>query len=464
MMKIHFHGATGDVTGSAYHVVTKHASVLVDCGMFQGGRKEKAKNRREARLEGGKLDAVVLTHGHLDHVGRLPILTRKGYEGPIFATKPTIEIATIILRDSLALQKADLKRENRERARKHLPPLEPLFEEKDVRGLKPLVQTVKYNQRFELAPGISARLVDAGHVIGSASVELTVQEDGRKKVVVFSGDLGPRGAPLVNDPVPFEKADAVIMESTYGDRNHRSLHETAIEGRQVIARAIENKAKILVPVFAVGRTQLLLYLLAGAFRRKTLPKFPIYLDSPMAIEATRIYGKNAELFDEEAKEMVSSGELRKNLDVARACSKPADSRKLNEVQGPCMIMAGAGMCTGGRIVHHLRHNLPIAGTEVLIVGFQSGRSLGRQLVDGEKEVWIFGERIPVRATISTMGGFSAHADQKGLLEWFDAVAPSQPRTIITHGEDRARRVFSELIRSRHKLTPECPNLGDVIEI
>ena len=463
-MKIHFHGATGDVTGSAYHVVTKHASILVDCGMFQGGRKEKAKNRREAKLEGGKLDAVVLTHGHLDHVGRLPILTRKGYEGPIFATQPTIDIATLILKDSLALQKADLKRENQERARSHLPPLEPLFEEKDVRSLKPLVNPIKYNQRVEVAPGIEARLVDAGHVIGSSSVELTVHENGSRKVVVFSGDLGPRGAPLLNDPVPFEKADAVIMESTYGDRHHRSLHETAIEGREIIARAIENKAKILVPVFAVGRTQLLLYLLAGAFRRKTLPKFPIFLDSPMAIEATKVYGRSAELFDEEAMEMVESGELRKNLEVAKPCPKPHHSRALNDVQGPCMIMAGAGMCTGGRIVHHLRQNLPIKTTEVLMVGFQSPNSMGRRLVDGERFVRIFGEKIPVRATISTMGGFSAHADQKGLLDWFGAVAPSKPRLIITHGEDRARGVLSGLIQSDHGIKADCPGLGDIIEI
>ncbi len=463
-MKIHFHGATGDVTGSAYQVVTKHASVLVDCGMFQGGKKEKAKNRRKAELEGGKLDAVMLTHGHLDHVGRLPLLTRKGYDGPIYATQPTIDIATLILKDSLALTKADLKRENKQRARSNLAPLEPLFEETDVRRLKPLVHPIKYNQPTEVAPGIEARFVDAGHVIGSASIELTIQENGDKKVVVFSGDLGPRGAPLLNDPVPFEKADVVIMESTYGDRNHKSLHQTAIEGRKIIARAIENKAKILVPVFAVGRTQLLLYLLAGAFRRNTLSKFPIYLDSPMAIEATKIYGRNNELFDEEGQEMVASGELRKNLDLARPCPKPRDSRALNEVSGPCMIMAGAGMCTGGRIVHHLRHNLPVKGTAVLVVGFQSARSLGRQLVDGEKEVRIFGERIPVRASIHTMGGFSAHAGQNDLLRWFDAVAPSKPRTIITHGEDHARNVFSGLIRSKHGIKAECPALGDVIEV
>ena len=463
-MRIHFHGAAGDVTGSAYHVVTNKASILVDCGFFQGRKEESAKNRRKAQLEGGKLDAVVLTHGHLDHIGRLPLLTRKGYKGPIYATRPTLDIATLILKDTLGLQKQDLKRENQKRARKGLAPLEPLFEEADVRKLKPLVTPVKYNQRFTVAPGIEARLVDAGHVIGSASVELTVSENGHRKVVVFSGDLGPRGAPLLNDPEPFKEADAVVMESTYGDRNHRSMHDTAIEGRKIIAKAIDEKAKVLVPVFAVGRTQLLLYLMAGAFKRKTLPRFPIFLDSPMAIQATRIYGRNSELFDAEALEMVQSGELLRNLSCARPSTTPGDSRALNKVKGPCLIMAGSGMCNGGRIMHHLRENLPVPETAVLMVGFQSQGTLGRKLVDGAKSVIMFGEEIPVRASIHTMGGFSAHADQRGLLDWFSTIAPSRPRTIITHGEDRARQVFGDLIHSRFGLKTERPALGDVIEI
>jgi metallo-beta-lactamase family protein len=463
-MKIQFHGATGDVTGSAYHVLTEDASILVDCGLFQGGKEEKAKNWRNARLEGGKLDAVLLTHGHLDHVGRLPLLTHKGYEGPIYATKPTIELATLILKDALSLQKGDLDRENRKRARKNLPPLQPLFQEPDVLKLKHLARPVKYNQRFNVAPGIEARLVDAGHVIGSASIELTVRENGQTKVVVFSGDLGPRGAPLLNDPVPFKNADAVIVEATYGDRNHRSLHDTAVEGRQIIARAIENEAKVLVPIFAIGRTQLLLYLLAGAFARETLRPFPIFLDSPMAIEATAIYRRNTELFDAEALEMIESGELQRRLKDVHPCPQPVDSRALNAVKGPCLIMAGSGMCTGGRIMHHLRYNLPLPETEVLMVGFQSPGSLGRKLVDGAESVMIFGEEIPVRASVHTMGGFSAHAGQTDLLDWIGAVAPSRPRTIITHGEDRARRALGDLIHSRFGLKTEQPVLGDVIEI
>ena len=463
-MRIRFLGAAGDVTGSAYHVITNEASILVDCGFFQGRKEESAKNRRKRQIEGSVLDAVVLTHGHLDHIGRLPLLTRNGYTGPVYATKPTLDLATLILKDSHSIQKQDLKRENQKRARSKLPPLEPLFEEADVRRLRPLVSPVKYNQRFTVARGIEARLVDAGHVIGSSSVELTVTENGRKKVVVFSGDLGPRGAPLLNDPVPFHEADAVIMESTYGDRKHRSLHDTAIEGREIIARAIQNKAKILVPIFAIGRTQLLLYLLGGAFKKKTLPPFPIYLDSPMAIAATSIYQRNNELFDEEGLQMVQSGELRRSLNTARPCVKPGESRALNSVKGPCLIMAGSGMCNGGRIMHHLRHNLPIPETAVLMVGFQSQGTLGRKLVDGAKSLMMFGEEVPVRASIHTMGGFSAHADQDGLLGWYGVMAPSRPRTIVTHGEDRARKAFSEQLQKRFGVKAECPALDDVIQI
>lgn len=463
-MRIRFLGAAGDVTGSAYHVMTNQASVLVDCGFFQGKREASQKNRRTKQLEGGKLDAVVVTHGHLDHVGRLPMLTRNGYKGPIYGTRATLDIARLILKDSLNLQKQDLKRQNQKRARNKQPPLAPLFEEPDVRKLNDLATPVRYKQKFNVAPGIEARLVDAGHVIGSASVELTVTESGHRKVIVFSGDLGPRGAPVLKDPEPFKEADVVIMESTYGDRNHRSMHDTAIEGREIISKAIVDKAKVLVPVFAVGRTQLLLYLLAGAFKNKTLPRFPIYLDSPMAIEATRVYGRNSELFDEEALGMVQSGELRKNLNGTTPCTSPGESRALNSVKGPCVIMAGSGMCTGGRIMHHLRNNLPIPETAVLIVGFQSPGTLGRKLVDGAKSVMIFGEEVPVRASIHTMGGFSAHADQTGLLDWFSRIAPSKPRTIITHGEDRARTALSDLIRSRYGVTTECPDLDDVIEI
>ncbi len=463
-MKIRFLGATGDVTGSAYQVLTKRASVLIECGMFQGSKTERAKNRLKDQIEGRRLDAVVLTHAHLDHVGRLPLLTQKGYKGPIYATQATFDVATLILRDALFLQQGELERENRKRSRAGLEPLEPLYEEQDVRRLKPLVRPVTYNEPVTIAPGIVARLVDAGHVIGSASIELTVEEGGQKKVVVFSGDLGPRGAPLLEDPVPFEHADLVVMESTYGDRRHGSLRETAIEARKIVRKAVDRRAKILIPVFAVGRTQLMLYLLAAAFRNKTLPKFPVFLDSPLAIEATKVYGKHNELFDAESQAMMKSGELRRNLETVRFCPTAKDSRALNDVKGPCLIMAGSGMCNGGRILHHLRHNLSRPETVVLFVGYQSPGTLGRMLVDGAESVSIFGEKIAVRASMHTLSGFSAHADQNGLLEWFGAVAPSKPRLVITHGEDKARKTLADLIRAKHGVRAQLPKLGDAIEL
>ena len=464
-MKITVHGAGGgEVTGSAYLLQTGEANVLVDLGLFQGARKVENYNRLPKKGAFNKLDAVVLTHAHLDHTGRLPLLTRAGYNGPIHATPATIDFADLILRDSAHLQKSDVERQNRRRQRQGQPLLDPLYEQQDVDKLRPLYKPLGYDQPTTVAPGISVRAIEAGHMLGSVSLELTVTEDGKNKVVIFSGDLGPRGAPLHRDAVPFKHADFVFMESTYGDRDHQSLKNTAIETREVIKKAVEVGANILVPVFAVGRTQLLLYLLAGAFSRGTLSPFPIYIDSPMAIEATKLYTKHVELFDEEALAMQQSGELRENLDTVKFCQTADDSRALNDVNGPCLIMAGAGMCTGGRILHHFRHNLARPGTTVLFVGYQGHGSLGRMIVDGKKAVTIFGEKIPVRASVHTFGGLSGHAGQSDLLRWLDSFAASQPRVFLTHGEERGRQPLGKIIEERFKLQVNYPGLGETIEI
>jgi metallo-beta-lactamase family protein len=464
-MKVTLLGAAGgEVTGSAYLLETRSANVLVDCGFFQGSNKSGNYNRIPKRGAINHLHAVLLTHAHLDHTGRLPLLTRAEYSGPIYATPATFELADLIMRDCAYLHAADVQRENRRRSERGQEWLDVLFTEKDVAKLRPLYRRVKYDHPLEVAPGVVARWVEAGHVFGSASIEVTVDEDGRKTVIVFSGDIGPRGAPLHKDPVPFKHADVVFMESTYGDRDHKSLEQTAIEGRKIIAKAIENKGKILVPAFAIGRTQLLIYLLAGAFKRKTLTPFPIFVDSPMAIEATNVYRRHVELFDEEAIAMMRSGELHKHTRTVRACPSSNDSRGLNKVKGPCLIMAGSGMCSGGRIMHHLKYNLPMPETTVLICGFQSRGSLGRALVDGKKLVTIQGQKIPVRATIETMGGLSGHAGQKDLVQWFDSMASARPRVILTHGEDKARTALAGIIRDRHNIHCECPRLNEVIEI
>jgi metallo-beta-lactamase family protein len=464
-MKVTVHGAGGgEVTGSAYLLQTHDANVLVDFGLFQGARKVENYNRIPKKGAFAKLDAVILTHAHLDHTGRLPLLTRAGYGGPIHATPATIDFADLILNDSARLQQSDVERQNRKRERTGQPLLEPLYEQKDVEGLRPLYKTLGYDQPTPLAPGVTVRAVEAGHMLGSASLEMTVDDEGQKKVVIFSGDLGPRGAPLHRDYVPFQRADVVFMESTYGDRDHRSLNETAVETREVIKKAVEAGGKILVPVFAVGRTQLLMYLLAGAFHRGTLTPFPIYIDSPMAIQATKLYGKHVELFDDEALAMMKSGELRQELETVQFCPSAADSRALNDVKGACMIMAGAGMCTGGRILHHFRHNLARRETTVLFVGYQGHGSLGRMIVDGKETVTIFGEKIPVRASVHTFGGLSGHAGQADLLRWLGSFAASGPRVFLTHGEERGRKPLGKLIQERHKLQVDYPGLNETIEI
>jgi metallo-beta-lactamase family protein len=464
-MKITVHGAGGgEVTGSAYVLETEQAKVLVDCGLFQGARKSENYNRLPKKGAFSKLDAVILTHAHLDHTGRLPLLTRADYQGPIYATPATIDVAQLILKDSAHLQQADVERENRRRQRQGKEPIQPLYAKQDVDRLQPLYQQLKLDQPTEIAPGIVVRVVEAGHMLGSTSIEMTIEEGGQKKVVVFSGDLGPRGAPLHKDPIPFQRADYVFMESTYGDRDHQSLEKTAVETREVVRKAVEAGGKILVPTFAVGRTQLLLYLLAGAFKRGTLPPFPIFIDSPMAIEATEIYRKHPELFDEEALAMQKSGELREHLETVKFCPTANDSRALNEVEGPCLIMAGAGMCTGGRILHHFRYNLAKPSTTVLIVGYQGHGSLGRMLVDKQKSVRIFGEMIPVRASVHTFGGLSGHAGQSDLVRWIGSIAPAKPHVFLTHGEARGRDPLKQIIQDRYKLKVDCPEMFETIEI
>src|SRR6516164_2909270 len=382
-MKITLLGAAGgEVTGSAYLVQTEAANVMVDCGLFQGSQKLENFNRLPTVDALKHLHAVVLTHAHLDHTGRLPLLTRFDYKGPIYATPASIALAELILKDSAYLQGEDAKRQNRRRAEAGKPPIEPLYTQKEVDRLHPLFRRLRYDHPTLVAPGISVRAVEAGHILGSASLELTVEEAGRRKVVVFSGDIGPRGAPLHRDPVPFKQADLLFMESTYGDKDHASLAETAVAARHAVNVTIEQRGRVLVPTFAIGRSQLLLYLMAGAFKRGTLKPFPIFLDSPMAIRATDIYRTHAELFDEEALAMRESGELSANLRSVRVCQKARDSYALAEKPGPWMVLAGAGMCTGGRIINHLQNHLTDPTTLVLMVGYQSRGSVGRALVDG----------------------------------------------------------------------------------
>ena len=463
-MKITFFGAAGGVTGTAYYCESSEARILIDCGMFQGGRRDETRNKKAPPVNYSTLDAIVLTHAHLDHCGRLPLAVRDGYRGPIFGTPATIDLVALVLRDSLKVQTTDLEKLNRRLSRTGRTRIKPLFDEDDVEGAISQMKPLPYHQLYLVAPGMEIIVDEAGHILGSGTLKLVLTEHGKQKSVIFSGDLGPHGMPIVRDSEPFKEADMVIMESTYGDRNHKPLQETIDEAISIIKTAMETKGKILVPSFAIGRTQDILYYIEQAFRKGGLRRFPIYIDSPMAIEASRIYMSHPELFDEDMVEFQGSGEPQRDERFIHPTETAEESKHLNDVPGPCMIIAGSGMCNAGRIQHHLRHNLWRPETSVLIVGYQAEGTLGRKLVNGDKYVNIYGERIAVRAQIHKLGGFSAHAGQSDLLDWFNILAPDRPRVVLTHGEEKARIILANILLHRYGLQPFLPQYGDSIEL
>jgi metallo-beta-lactamase family protein len=464
-MRIRLCGAAGgEVTGSAYLVETERARILVDCGMFQGGHVAAVMNRTPSGLLDRGLDAVLVTHAHLDHTGRLPLLPTVGLQSPVFATPATLEMSALVIRDSARLQLQDSEKENRRLARAGESPIRPLYTPDDAEAVIRHFRPVPYQKPVTVAPGIQACWAEAGHILGSASLQLLVDEGGTARRIVFSGDIGPRGVPIIRDCEPFRQADLVFIESTYGDRDHRSFSDTAAEFTSIVTDASRQGGKMIVPTFAVGRAQVIMILLSWLFRGGKVKPFPVFLDSPMAIEAWQIYSRHVELFDDEMLRYTQERPLGEDLRTLRTTTTPEESKAINDCPGPCLIMAGAGMCNAGRILHHLRQNLWKSEAHVLIVGFQSADSLGRQLVDGAKSVTIFGEKIAVKATIHTLGGFSAHAGQTELLGWAGAVAPANPRMVITHGEDGPRQALADAIKKTYGLACAMPAMNEVIEV
>lgn len=458
-MQLQFCGAAGEVTGSCHHFAVGEDQFLVDCGLFQGGRGLYERNRSPWPFKASELTFVVLSHAHLDHSGLLPRLVREGFSGPIYATQATCELLVVMLADSAHLQQAEAERAQR-RGRDFRVLYTPAEAEHTLQHLR----VVDYDEEFTPAPGVRARLRDAGHILGSAIVELWLEEGERTVKVVASGDLGQPGRPILRDPALVESADVLLLESTYGDRNHRSLAATLDELVLALRKALlEKHGNVIVPAFAVGRTQELLYCLNDLVAAGSLPPLQVFLDSPMAQEVTRITARHFELFDEAAQ---AAAEYRpppsRRLQVTFT-ETVQESMSINRISSGAVIIAASGMCDGGRVRHHLRHHLPNARSTVLITGFQAAGTLGRQLVDGAREVKMFGEVIPVNAEVVTLGGFSAHADQAALLAWVEAFGKPPGKVWLVHGEPRGSEALAAVLAQRG-LDVAVARSGEVVEL
>ncbi len=446
-MKLTFLGAAREVTGSCVLVETDQVRFLVDCGMFQGGREAPARNRRRFQFDPAALDFVLLTHAHIDHSGLLPRLVREGFTGPIYATAATVDLAGVMLPDSGHIQEMDARRTQRRPGRDARRGPAPLYTVQDAKDSLRQFQPVAYDQRFAPHPDVGCVYRDAGHILGSAIVEITLRHDHRTTRLVASGDLGQPGRPIVRDPTIVERADVLLIESTYGDRAHRDMSATLVELEQVMAGTLRRGGNVIVPAFAVGRTQEILYHLSELAREGRLPKVQVYLDSPMAIAATEITARHQALFDAEARELEHWRREGNALPAVRFVASAEESMALNAQRSGAVIIAASGMCDAGRVKHHLRHNLGRAECSVLITGFQAQGTLGRRLVDGARRVRIFGEDIPVRASIHTLGGLSAHADQPALLKWAAGFREAPRRTFVLHGEPASSEALAARLQS-----------------
>ncbi len=438
-MRLQFLGAAGEVTGSCFLIEVGDQRLLVDCGLYQGSRKSEARNAEPFPFAPATLDAVVLTHAHIDHAGRLPRLVEQGFGGAIHTHSAGKELARILLKDAAALAEKDAELHNRKRARQHLPPEAPVSSLAGAERALAQMRGCAYDRIIPILPGVRLRLRDAGHILGASILELWLREGEIERKLVFSGDLGHRGSLISPDPTPVEDADLVIMEATYGDRDHRSWDATLAELNEIFATANRLRGNILVPAFAVGRTQQLLYLLTQHYRDWGLDRWLIALDSPMAIATTRLYARHAGLLTPNGRSLDAADFSPPGLVLSQTTQQ---SMRLNRLESGALIIAGSGMCTGGRILHHFKHNLWRRNCHVVMVGYQAEGSLGHALIGGAREIRLWGERIKVGATIHTVGGLSAHADQSGLVDWYRHFAGAPPVALV-HGEPQAIAALGE---------------------
>ncbi len=465
-MKLQFLGAARQVTGSQYYLEADGARLLIDCGMYQE-RSHQARNWEKSPLRLRDIDALLLTHAHVDHCGLAPKLVQEGFRGPIITTSASADLVELVLRDAAEIQAEDAafkEKRHRKEGRKSKNPIKPLYTLKDVERTLPMLEAVAYNQPVKINDRVTAVFHDAGHILGSAMIELRVSDHGEPRTIIFTGDLGQFGKPIVRNPAVFNEADYIVMESTYGDRVHEKHDSVESQLETVINETVARGGKVIIPIFAIERAQELIYYLNRLLYSKHINEVPVFLDSPMAADVTEVFHNHRECFDADTEEMVAAGEspLRfRSLHVVRGME---ESKEINDLKGPAIIMATSGMCTAGRIKHHLAQHIGDPACTILFVGYQSEGTLGRQILDGNREVRIHGISRLVRAQVAQIQGISGHADRTGLLQWLAHFEIPPRQLFITHGEAQASLALAEHIRNLLNWNVSVPQYRETVKL
>jgi metallo-beta-lactamase family protein len=463
-MKIEFLGAAKTVTGSSFLISDADFTIMVDCGMFQGTTQIRDRNFSHQKYIPKKIDALLLTHAHIDHSGLIPKLVKNGFYGNIYTTKATADLCAIMLPDSAHIQEMDTMFVNKKNMKLGRDPVEPLYTVDDANECLKNFVPVAYNEIIQIHPRVEVRFRNAGHILGSAFIEMWVDEGNNKTKIVFSGDIGPKEQAIICDPEIIEDADILLMESTYGDRLHKKKEDTYAEFKSILTESYNSKGNIIIPAFAIERTQEILYTLSKLYRSKEVPQMPVYIDSPLAISATEIFKKNKDLFDEEMKKRIMSGDSPLEFPGLHYTKSTEESKWLNTEAHGSIIISASGMCTAGRIKHHLKYNLYRPESSIVFVGFQAEGTLGRRLVDGATQVRVYGTDVAVKAKIHTLGGFSAHADRDGLLAWVRNIKNPKLKVFIVHGEEETANSFAELLKTSLGVSTYVPDWGEVIDL
>ncbi len=463
-LKITFYGAAQTVTGSKHLLEINDKKILLDCGLHQGRRKESEKLNREFPFNPGDIDSIILSHAHIDHSGILPGAVKHGFSGMITSTFATRDLAAILLPDSAHIQKYDIAYLNKKRKLKGLDPLQPLYDAEDVTETLKHFMSIPYDRAFQLFPDISLRFIEAGHILGSAQVELTIKERGKQKVLLFSGDLGRPGRPILKDPDFGAAADILIMESTYGGRNHGKREEALHKFSKIINGTFRLGGKLIIPSFSVGRTQEVLFYIHELLTRNEMPPMKVYVDSPLSFDATEVYKIHQECFDSQMRDYLYSNRSPFQFEGLHFIQGVGESKALNHDSSPMIIISASGMCENGRILHHLKNNIGDERSAVLVVGFMAQHTLGRKLVEGEKLVKIFGEEYPVKASINIINGFSAHADSDALVNYAEKVGADAESIFLVHGEPDQSEILASRIADRIGKTAIIPAFGETFEL